>query len=163
MERAHFLMVGDGPLRPPVQRRITRYGLDRRFTLPGFRTDADRLWDAADVAVVCSRREACSLAALEAMAAGLPVVATPVGDLPHQVVHGRTGYLAPGDAGVLARAVLALSDPCLRARLGRAGHARVAAHYSLDRMVDRTLDLYPALQLRPETEMIPAGGLLHHP
>lgn len=160
---AHFLMVGDGPLRPLVQRRILRYGLEHRFTLTGFRTDADALCGAADVAVVCSRREACSLAALEAMATGLPVVGTPVGDLPHQIAGGRTGYIVRPNAPALAGAVTALSAPGLRARLGRAGRERAAEHYSLERMVDRTLDVYAALQVRPKTEMISAGRLMYYP
>lgn len=155
-EAAHFLMVGDGSLRHEIERGIARHGLGSRFTLAGLRQDASRLHGAADVVVVPSRRDACPLVPLEAMAAGCPVIGTAVGDIPDQIVGGVTGYVVPaGDADSLASAVLALADPRRRRQFGAAGDARVTERYSIRQMVDRTLAVYAeALQAgqRPVSE-----------
>jgi glycosyltransferase involved in cell wall biosynthesis len=159
---AHFLMVGDGPLRPQVCREIGRLGLAHRFTLTGFHDDP--LHAIADVTVLCSRREACPLVPLEAMAAGCPVVATAVGDVPRQIEHGLTGYLVSRrDAAWLADAVLALTDPGHRSRFGIAGRDRVARHYSLRRMVECTLDVYAEIHLRRKSESPLATRLMQRP
>lgn len=142
---AHFLMVGDGPLRGEIERRIARHSLSSRFTLTGLRPDASTFYPAADVIVVPSRRDACPLVPLEAMAAGRPVVGTAVGDISDQIVDGITGYVVPaGDSRALAVAALALRDAARREQFGRAGRARVAEQYSMRQMVDRTLAVYRA-------------------
>jgi glycosyltransferase involved in cell wall biosynthesis len=152
---AHFLMAGDGPLRAAVGERVARHGLSSRFTLAGVRGDVETLYGLTDVTVLPSRREACPLVPLEAMAAGRPVVGTAVGDVPEQIDHGVSGYVVPaGDAASLASAVLVLADPERRLRFGRAGRERVARHYSLGRMVDRTLEVYEAALLRQRSETL---------
>src|SRR5205085_7244813 len=95
----------------------------------GFRTDLDACLAAADVAVLPSLQEGLGVAALEAMAAARPVVASRVGGLGEAVVHGETGLLVPpADPGALAAALARLiGDPALRVRLGAAGRARVLA------------------------------------
>ena len=87
------------------------------------------------------------MAVLEAMAAGLPVVATAVGGTPEVVVDGVTGLLVPPrDPHALAEAILRLlRDPDLRKRMGGAGRERVAAHFSVEQMVQRTEKLYEHL------------------
>ena len=118
------LVVGDGPL----VGRIAAIGTVSLHPAvpPAQVTD----WmTAADVVVVPSRGEGLGLAAVEALACGRPVVASAVGGLPELVRDGENGLLvAPGDAAGLAAALDRLSDDGLRARLGSAGPASVAAH-----------------------------------
>jgi glycosyltransferase involved in cell wall biosynthesis len=88
-----------------------------------------------------------SNAILEAMAAGLPVVATAVGGTPEVVVDGVTGFLVPPrDPEALADAILCLlRDPELRKRMGTVGRARVTEHFSVEQMVGKTEALYEQL------------------
>jgi len=99
---------------------------------------------AADVVALPSLQEGLGVAALEAMAAGRPVVASRVGGLTEAVVHEETGLLVPpGDPTALATALVRLArDPGLRARLGAAGRARVLARYTAARMAEGTLACY---------------------
>jgi glycosyltransferase involved in cell wall biosynthesis len=114
---AILLVVGEGPERASLEHAAAALAGAVRFL--GFREDIDRLLWAADVAVLSSRQEALSLAAVEAMAAGLPVVATDVGGSPEVVRDGVTGLIVPPeDPASLARALITLlGDPPLRARL----------------------------------------------
>ena len=114
---ATLLVVGEGPERAALERDAATLGSAIRFL--GFRDDIERLLWAADVAVLSSRQEALSLAAVEAMATGLPVVATEVGGSPEVVLDGVTGLIVPPeDSGRLAGALVALlGDPPFRARL----------------------------------------------
>lgn len=118
--------------------------LDGTVRFAGFRTDVAACLAAADVVVVPSLQEGLGVAALEAMAAGRPVVASRVGGLAEAVVHDETGLLvAPGDPNGLATALARLAgDPALRARLGAAGSARVLARFTADKMADGTLACY---------------------
>jgi L-malate glycosyltransferase len=121
---AILLVVGEGPERAALEREAAPLGDAVRFL--GFRDDIERLLWAADVAVLSSRQEALSLAAVEAMAAGVPVVATDVGGSPEVVRDGVTGLIVPPeDPASLARALISLlGNPPLRARLAeRADHA----------------------------------------
>jgi glycosyltransferase involved in cell wall biosynthesis len=150
-ETARFLMVGDGPLRREIEERASHRGIAPRFSFTGLRRDTTRLYHAADVVVVPSRRDACPLVPLEAMAAGRPVVGTAVGDIPEQIVDGTTGYVVPpGDGASLAAAVLTLAAPSRRRQFGQAGREHVAERFSVDRMVDRTLAVYEQAVRRPE-------------
>jgi glycosyltransferase involved in cell wall biosynthesis len=110
----------------------------------GFRDDVAACLAAADVAVLPSLQEGLGVAALEAMAAGRPVVATRVGGLAEVVVDGETGRLVPAaDPAALADALRTLAhDPAARARMGAAGTARVAASYSVAAMAEGTLACY---------------------
>jgi starch synthase len=89
------------------------------------------------------------LVALEALACSVPVVATPVGDVPHVVEDGRTGLLFPvGDAAALASALAALADSSSRSVLGIAGREQVLARYSQSAMVDAYARAYDAEEVR---------------
>jgi len=118
--------------------------LDGAARLVGFRRDVAACLAAADIVALPSLQEGLGVAALEAMAAGRPVVASRVGGLAEAVVHEETGLLVPpGDPTALAAALARLArDPDLRARLGAAGHARVLARYTATRMAEGTLACY---------------------
>jgi len=118
--------------------------LDGVVEMVGFRRDVAACLAAADIVALPSLQEGLGVAALEAMAAGRPVVASRVGGLAEAVVHEETGLLVPpGDPTALAAALARLArDPDLRARLGVAGHARVLARYTATRMAEGTLACY---------------------
>jgi glycosyltransferase involved in cell wall biosynthesis len=101
-----MIWIGDGELRSKTQRLIEREGLHDRFHLIGNRTDVSSLLPAFDVFAMSSLYEGLPCAVAEAMAAGIPVVATTVNSVPEIVLAGKTGLLArPGDPSSLARAI----------------------------------------------------------
>jgi glycosyltransferase involved in cell wall biosynthesis len=112
--------------------------------LLGLRTDVARLLRAADLFLLTSVSEGVPLTVIEAMAAGLPVVATRVGGVSEVVEDGATGLLAPpGDAAALAEKVLTLADNCgLRVQMGARGRTRAAARFSETKMLAAYEHLY---------------------
>ena len=122
-------------------------GVAERVQFDGFRGDVPSLLRELDLVVLPSLWEGFGLGLLEAMAAGLPVVATAVGPVPEVVVDGQTGLLVPPeDPPALAEAVArVLLDPALAERLGRAGRARVEQEFTVERTVERTDALYREL------------------
>jgi glycosyltransferase involved in cell wall biosynthesis len=137
-------IVGDGPERPRLERLAARLGVDDRVRFLGRRDDVADLLTACDVYVQPSRHEGLGVAALEAMAAGRPVVASRTGGLAESVVHERTGLLVPAeDPAALAESLARLlEDPALRKRLGSAGPERVTKAYSPGAMVEAYAQLY---------------------
>jgi glycosyltransferase involved in cell wall biosynthesis len=138
------LIVGEGSLREQLAGQADALGVGGCVRLLGHRPDARMLLDAADVFVLPSLHEGMPLVALEAMEAGLPVVATRVIGSEEVVVHGETGLLtragsAPALGGALAEL---LADPALRARLGRAGRRRYVDHFTRRRMAEQTRAVY---------------------
>jgi glycosyltransferase involved in cell wall biosynthesis len=141
---AVLIVVGDGPDRARLEALIRELHLHRAMRLPGHRDDIPSVLAATDVLVVPSLcEEAFSLAALEGMAAGRPVVASAVGGLPEIVRHGETGLLVPkGDASALVDATLRLlRNSALAHRLGRAGSA-FAARFTIDAHVEELTEFY---------------------
>ncbi len=118
--------------------------LDGAVRFAGFQDDVARCLAAADIVAMPSLQEGLGVAALEAMAAGRPVVASRVGGLAEAVVHEETGLLVPpADPGALAAALARLAtDPGLRARLGAGGATRVRARFTAARMAEGTLACY---------------------
>jgi glycosyltransferase involved in cell wall biosynthesis len=138
------VIVGDGPDRPGVEAEIRAAGLGGVVELAGERRDVQRLLLEADVFVLSSRSEGAPLSILEAMAAGVPVVASSVGGVPEIVEDATTGLLVPpGDAAALAAALeRLLADAALRRRLGAAGRERVRERFDLAGLQSAHLDLY---------------------
>ena len=141
--QATFLVVGDGPLRPELERRAGVLGLAGTVTFTGYRSDAARLVGGLDVLAVPARADGTSVVVCEAMAAGVPVVASRVGGLPDLVEDGGSGLLVrPGEPEHLARALVSLLlDPEAARRMGERGRS-LAASRSHDRLVDRVTQLY---------------------
>jgi sugar transferase (PEP-CTERM/EpsH1 system associated) len=141
------VIVGDGPEGAQLEAMSERSGLAGRVHFAG-RQDEVQTWLAAlDVFVLSSDWEGMPNTVLEAMAGGLPVVATAVGGTPEVVVDGVTGMLVPPrDPDALARAIThLLRAPALRHQIGRAGRERVGKHFTLEQMVSRTEALYEEL------------------
>lgn len=142
-----LLLVGDGELRGELESRAQTLGLSSVVTFTGIRDDVPDILAALDIFVLPSRWEGLPLVVLEAMAAGLPVVATAVGGTPEVVVDGVTGLLVPPrDPAALAQAITRLlRNPDLRRKMGRAGRERVTEHFSVEQMVRKTESLYEQL------------------
>ncbi|MGY1691470.1 glycosyltransferase [Geodermatophilus sp. SYSU D01105] len=138
------VLVGDGPLREALEKRAAGLGAGEAVRFAGHRTDARQLLAAADVFVLPSRCEGMPLVALEAMEAGLPVVATRVIGSEEVVVDGVTGALVrPGDPAALGAALARLlADPDLRHRQGAAGRRRHRAAFTRERMARDTAAVY---------------------
>jgi len=139
-----YQFVGDGPRAEELGALTRRLNLQDRVEFLGHRDDVAELLAAADAFVLPSRSEAFPNGAIEAMAAGLPVVACRVGGLVDLIEDGRTGLLVPpDDPSAMADALGSLmAAPDLAASLGRAARADVVARYSFDRMVRRFEALY---------------------
>jgi glycosyltransferase involved in cell wall biosynthesis len=136
--------AGEGPLLQEVAATILERGLAERIDLLGNRGDVPDLLASADVFVLSSRSEGFPVSILEAMAAGLPVVATNVGGVAESVVDGETGLLVPpGDPGALAAALdRVLTDSALRLRLGTAGREQARRHFDVGDFRRAHVELY---------------------
>lgn len=138
------LIVGSGPDRSRVEQELSSLGLGGRVRVLGERQDVRTLLADSDVFVLSSRSEGLPVSVLEAMAAGLPVVASDVGGLRELVVEGETGLLVPpADPEALAAALQGLlADRALRRRLGAAGRARAEARFDLAPFRRAHLEVY---------------------
>lgn len=139
-----FAIVGDGPLAEEVAERVASGPLAETTTVLPFGGRVEPNLAALDVFVLPSYWEGLPIAVLEAMALGLPVIASAVGGTPEAVEAGVTGLLVPpSDPAALAAAIEELAgDPSRRTRMGAAGRERVAERFRIDRMVDEVLALY---------------------
>ena len=144
---AQFLLIGDGALRPQVERMRRHLGLEGSLHLLGWRDDVPDLLASMDLFVLASRWEGLPIACLEAMASGVPVVATAVGGTPELITHGDNGWLVPAaQPERLAQAVVQLlQDPRTRHRMAAAGRGSLDGRYTLTRMVGETEQLYEEL------------------
>jgi glycosyltransferase involved in cell wall biosynthesis len=157
---ARFLIVGDGSLRPDLERQAATLGIADRLIFTGERKDIPRLLAAMRVFVIPSLYEACQYSLLEAMAMGKAVVATPAGVAPVVVEDHRTGLLVPlADSAALARAVLEYRDASLVQRLGAAAHRLMVAQFSIDAMVDNILAVYTPHGLTKDRQGLVASAV----
>jgi len=136
-------LVGDGPLRSEIDELVKSQGVDHCVRLVGSSSDVESHLMASDVFVLPSRAEGLSNALLEAMASGVPVIASRIPGNVDVVDHERTGLLFEvGDEHALAECILAMVDTSLRDRLARAARAEIAERYGLETIASRYVELY---------------------
>jgi glycosyltransferase involved in cell wall biosynthesis len=137
-------LVGEGPLFEDVESAVVRYGLTGRVTLSGACDDVERRLSCSDIFLLVSDWEGLPLTILEAMRAGLPVVASKVGGVPEAVEHGATGFLVSrNDHRGLADSIGQLIQSReLREKMGRSGQAKFCRQFSFKCMLEKTLGVY---------------------
>ena len=140
----HCFIVGEGESRKDLEEQITLLGLERSVELLGYRDDIPSMLSGADIFCFPSLNEALGFSLLEAMASGLPVVASNVGGIPEVVTHGREGLLVPpGRYLDLSASIEQLAkDAGMRREMGNEGRKRVKEVFSLESMLARTKDLF---------------------
>ncbi len=157
VDGVRVLLAGDGPQRAHLEARLADAGLGGRVEVLGRVADPTTVLGRAGALVLTSLAESCPLVLLQAMASGLPVVATTVGGVAEVVREGRDGLLvAPGEAADLAAALAALrDDPDRRVRMGRAARQRVRAAYTLDHCLDGLEAVYAGSRPGRGAEVVP--------
>ncbi|WP_404379868.1 TIGR03088 family PEP-CTERM/XrtA system glycosyltransferase [Caenispirillum salinarum] len=164
--RLRLALIGDGPLLAECRAVLAEAGVSDLAWMPGARDDVPALLQGLDVFVLPSRTEGICNTILEAMASGLPVLATDVGGNPELVTSGETGLLVPpSDPEALAGAMIRhAGDAALRRRQGAAGRAQVLERFALDVMVEAYLRTYETLlaarrrSRRGGRSAVPAAG-----
>ena len=140
----HLVLVGDGELRSSLEALVSRLKLDSHVSFLGYRPDASRLIYDFDIFAHPSRWEGFGLVFLEAMAAGVPIIATRTSAIPEIVEDGETGLLVPVDDGDALSDALSslLTNPPLRKEMGLAGRRRLEKNFSVQKMVEETAKIY---------------------
>ena len=146
-ENVYLLVIGDGPERKKLVRLAQHFGCDHLVRFLGHREDAGRLIPLLNVCWLASDFEGMSNSVMEAMAAGVPVVATDIPPNRELVIDGETGFLVKvGDSVGFAQFTdRILADPQLAARLGEAGRRRMQTEFSVEKMVNAHARLYQSL------------------
>lgn len=150
-----MLIVGDGPLRSTLEKQARGGPAGVKWTFLGALRNVRSALHAADLFVLSSRFELMSNAVLEAMACGLSIIATDVGNNAELVEQEYAGLIVPsGDAGALGRSIARLAtDPALRLRFGERARKRVCTEYGLHNMVDRYTRYYESLLAKSKGEV----------
>lgn len=149
---AWLLIVGEGDDRPRIEAAVEQFGVGHRTRLPGFREDVEAVWRTLDVGAMSSEREGMPMAALEAMAHGVPMVAPAVGGIVELFEQGGGIAVEPQNPRALAEAISGLLlDPEARRSMGAIGR-ECARDYTVDRQVERCLALYDALMASPRAQ-----------
>ncbi|MHC4176584.1 MAG: glycosyltransferase [Planctomycetota bacterium] len=146
-----FVLFGEGQLRNSLVRQIREKGLEGRFILGGFCSDFDQYLPHLDVVVLPSLTEGLPNVALEAFAAGVPLVATAAGGTPEVVEDGQSGYLVPpGDSVALARRMSdVLASDAERPRMGSRGRQRILKDFTFAKQAEQYLQLVAELTVEP--------------
>lgn len=147
VRQAHLVLVGDGPERPRIEQAIGELGLGNAVTLTGQAPSAEPYYGIADAAVLSSLSEGSPNALLEAMAVGVPVVATRVGGIPEIVSDGESALLiAPGDRAAMTQALQTILTGDEPARsLAREARRVVTSRYTPEARVRRLIEIYRAI------------------
>jgi glycosyltransferase involved in cell wall biosynthesis len=145
-----FVLFGEGGEREKLEARVRELGIAARFRMPGFTPDLDKFLPFADVVVLPSFTEGLPNVALEASAAGIPVVATAVGGTPEVIADGDTGFLVPSGqpVAIADRLRLLLNSIELRARMGTAGRQRMRDEFTFAAQAERYAELFHSLTAR---------------
>ncbi len=145
----HVLVAGDGELRRTLEQLVAALGLGNRVRFLGGVEDVSKVYAAADMTVLSSRREGTPVALIESLASSRPVVATDVGGVRSVVDDGKTGSLVPpGDASAITRAIDEMfSDSRRRSKMGALG-AQSMSRFSLEHLVAEVRSLYGDLLQR---------------
>lgn len=146
-------IAGDGDFRSSLEQEVERLGISRRVSFLGWRTDLPEVMAGWDIFVLPSLDEGLPIAALEAMAAGLPVIASAVGGLCELVKDGETGWLVPPavPAELVLRLRKLIQDSGQREAMGIAGRQRALRDFALSTMVERTMAVYDGLLAEKRT------------
>jgi glycosyltransferase involved in cell wall biosynthesis len=162
LDSARFVVVGDGVLRPAMEDCTRALGIADRVVFTGWRRDLPSIYPDLDVLVVSSDNEGTPVSAIEAMAAGCPVVATRVGGLPDLIADGETGCLVPPhDSAALAAGILrVLRDRQLARSLGEAARETVAERFAVERLCLDVERLYIELLARRGMLLTPQPPLV---
>lgn len=149
---ARLLMVGEGPEMPKVMEKVEQMGLKKHVMFLGKQDEVAQLISMADVLLLPSQKESFGLVALEAMACGVPTVASNAGGIPEVVVHGETGFLADiGDVEKMAHyTIQLLKNDALYQQCSQMGIQRVHQHFSGEKVVEQYEEVY-----RRVTESVP--------
>jgi glycosyltransferase involved in cell wall biosynthesis len=161
---ARALLIGDGPMRPAIEARARDLGLAADVLIAGLQQDVRPFLAAADAVALCSTSvETFSIAALEAMALGRPVVLSDIGGAGDMVRPGHDGFLFPaGDTGALVERLAALADEGVRHRMGANARETVEARFSERAMVDSYEALLRQLALtRSQRENLRRSATAH--
>lgn len=142
--RVHCVIVGEGPHRPRLEATLAALGVEDQFTLTGHREDVPDIMRALDLVAIPSFHEAIPQSGLQALATGVPVVASDVGGIPSIIQHGKTGRLVPmQNAPALAAAIReALEQKDRTQAMCAAGRELIESRHSLDVMLDRLDAIY---------------------
>jgi len=145
--KTEFHVIGEGPERPELELLAGQLGIEKEVVFRGIQSDMPSIYASLDIFALPSLNEGMPLALLEAMAAGKPVVATPVGAIPSLILQNQTGLLVePRDTLALRDALLRLIDePRLRLQIGQAGQRLVTEQFSARAMAGNYLKLYQEL------------------
>lgn len=140
-------LIGDGPRRADIVALATALGVADRVHFLGARNDVTAILGRADIYALVSHWEGFPRSILEAMRAGLPVVASDVGGVAEAVQPGKTGFLVPADDGqvLAARLELLIKDRQLRQALGSAGRRSYDENFHFELMFDHTMDVYKSI------------------
>ena len=143
-KNANLVLVGDGPLASELQLYSRQFGIKEKVIFMGRHNDIHKILQALDAFILNSKTEGMSYAILEAMASGLPVIATNVGANTELIGHGIEGYLySPGDLKSLSGYIAELirNEACL-SKMGEAARNKIVKSYSINKMVSSYKDLY---------------------
>jgi len=161
----HFVLVGEGPMRERLEHEISALGLSGFVHLAGLQGNMPKIYSSLELSVSTSYSEGMPLAVIEAMASGLPVIATQVGGVVDVIEVGVTGFLnMPGDDEGVARNMAAImTNPKLRKSMGKAGHKRAKEKFDLKNSVDQTARLLMSLHSSGRSRPLPDNATLIRP